>query len=138
VNKGPFVLHDQIYFVLNNQDVVIDKAMSKSISGELIPVLVTPPTAQSRYNESFVCLKVLFVWNGREIIACRLKLLQTQSHEATNTFLKKKGKTDSSACSFCGVTDDTDESLQHLCDLPIHCNAVEETDNLVQQFKYQG
>jgi len=30
---------------------------------------------------------------------------------ATNTFLKKIGKTDSSACSFCGVTD---ESLEHL------------------------
>ena len=84
VNKGPFVLHDQICLALNNQVVLIDKAMSKSIYGELISVLVTPPTAQSRYNESFVCLKVLFIWNGREIIACRLKLLQTQSHENFN------------------------------------------------------
>jgi len=34
VNKGPFVLHDRIFLVLNNQDVLIDKAMSKSTYGE--------------------------------------------------------------------------------------------------------
>ena len=34
VNKGPFVLHDRIYLVLNNQDVLIDKAMSESTYGE--------------------------------------------------------------------------------------------------------
>ena len=60
----------------------------------------------------------------------------TRLNLATNTFLKKIGKTDSSACSFCGVTD---ESLEHLfVTCQFHYNAVGETDNLVQQFKYQG
>ena len=58
VNKRPFVLHDQIQVVLNNQDVLIDKAFSKSNYRELISGLVTPPTVQLRYNESFdnICL----------------------------------------------------------------------------------
>ena len=58
VNKRPFVFHDQIQLVINNQNV-IDKAQSKSIYGELISGLVTPPTAQLRYNERFdnVCLE---------------------------------------------------------------------------------
>ena len=45
VNKRPFVFHDQIQLVINNQNVLIDKAQSKSIYGELISGLVTPPTA---------------------------------------------------------------------------------------------
>ena len=59
VNERPFVLHDQIQLVLTNQDVLIDKALSKSIYRELISGLVTPPAAQLRYNESFdnVCLE---------------------------------------------------------------------------------
>ena len=59
VDERPFVLHDQIQVVLTNQDVLIDKALSKSIYRELISGLVTPPTAQLRYNESFdnVCLE---------------------------------------------------------------------------------
>ena len=91
--------------------------MSNSIYRELISVLVTPPTVQSRYNESFdtVCLE----W--KEIYSLPFKVaLNTKSREfqykvlnrylVTNTFLKKIGKTDSSACSFCSVTD---ESLEH-------------------------
>ena len=118
VNKRPVVLHDQIQLVLNNQNVLIDKALSKSIYRELISGLVTLPTAQLRYNESFhnVCLK----W--KEIYSLLFKVaLDTKSQEfqckvlnrylVTNTFLKKIGIIDSSACSFCGVND---ESLKHL------------------------
>ena len=118
VNKRPFVLHDQIQLVLNDQDVLIDKALSKSIYRELISGLVTLPTAQLRYNESFdnVCLE----W--KEIYSLPFKVtLDTKSREfqykvlnrylVTNTFLKKIGKIDSSACSFCGVND---EFLEHL------------------------
>ena len=117
-NKRPFVLNDQIQVVLNNQDVLIDKAFSKSIYRELISRLVTPPTAQLRYNESFdnICLE----W--KEIYSLPFKVaLDTKSREfqykvvnrylVTDTFLKKIGKIDSSACSFCGVSD---ESLEHL------------------------
>ena len=59
VNKRPIVLQDQIQLVINNKDVLIDKALSKSIYREIISGLVTPPTAQLRYNESFdnVCLE---------------------------------------------------------------------------------
>ena len=117
VNKGPFVLHDRIYLVLNNQDVLIDKAMSNSIYRELISVLVTPPTAQSRYNESFdtVCLEWKEIYSLPFKVALNTKLREFQykvlnRYLATNTFLKKIGKTDSSACSFCSVTD---ESLEH-------------------------
>ena len=46
VNKRPIVLQDQIQLVINNQDVLIDKALSKSIYREIISGLVTPPTAQ--------------------------------------------------------------------------------------------
>ena len=118
VNKRPFVLHDQIKLVLNDQDVLIDKALSKSIYRELISGLVTLPTAQLRYNESLynVCLE----W--KEIYSLPFKVtLDTKSREfqykvlnrylVTNTFLKKIGKIDSSACSFCGVND---EFLEHL------------------------
>ena len=37
--------------------------------------------------------------------------IKVQLYLVTNTFLKKIGKIDSSACSFCGVND---ESLEHL------------------------
>ena len=112
VNKRPFILPDEIQLVLSNCDVSIDKAMSKSIYPELISVLVTPPTAQSRYNESFDTVPL--IW--KEIYSLAFKVaLDTKSREfqykilnrylLTNTFLKKIGKTDSSACSFvlwCG------------------------------------
>ena len=97
---------------------LIDKAFSKSIYRELISGLVTPPTAQLRYNKSFdnICLE----W--KEIYSLPFKVaLVTKSREfqykvvnrylVTNTFLKKICKIDSSACSFCGVND---ESLEHL------------------------
>ena len=53
IKKRPFVVPDEIQLVLSNRDVSIDKATSKSIYAELISLLVTSPTAQSRYNESF-------------------------------------------------------------------------------------
>ena len=118
INKRPFIVPDEIQFVLSNRDVSIDKATSKSIYAELISVLVTSPTAQSRYNESFDTVPL----NWKEIYSLPFKVaLDTKSREfqykilnkylVTNTFLKKIGKTDSSACSFCGVAD---ESLEHL------------------------
>ena len=118
VNKRPFVFHDQIQLVINNQNVLIDKAQSKSIYGELISGLVTPPTAQLRYNERFdnVCLEWEQIYSLPFKVALDTKLREFQykvlnRYLVTNTFLKKIGKIDSSACSFCGVND---ESLEHL------------------------
>ena len=118
INKRPFIVPDEIQLVLSNRDVSIEKATSKSIYAELISVLVTSPTAQSRYHESFDNVPL----NWKEIYSLPFKVaLYTKSREfqyknlnrylVTNTFLEKIGKTDSSACSFCGVAD---ESLEHL------------------------
>ena len=111
VNKRPFILPDEIQLVLSNCDVSIDKAMSKSIYPELISVLVTPPTAHSRYNESFDTVPL----NWKEIYSLAFKVaLDTKSREfqykilqvsIDEYILKKIGKTNSSACSFvfwCG------------------------------------
>ena len=129
VNKRPFIVPDEIQLVLSNRDVSIDKATSKSIYTELISVLVTSPTAQSRYNESFDTVPL----NWKEIYSLPFKVaLDTKSREfqykilnrylVTNTFLKKIGKTDSSACSFCGVADEFPRTS--LCDLPLYRNSV--------------
>ena len=119
VNKRPFVLHDQIQLVINNQNVLIGKAQSKSIYRELISGLVTPPTAQLlRYNERFdnVCLEWEHIYSLSFKVALDTKLREFQykvlnRYLVTNTFLKKIGKIDSSACSSCGVND---ESLEHI------------------------
>ena len=113
-----FILDDQIHLVLNNHKISIDKVISKGVYEELISQFVTPPMAQLRYNENFntVCL------DWKEIYSLPFKVsLDTKSREfqykilnrylATNTYLKRIGKIDSSACSFCGTTD---ESLEHL------------------------
>ena len=116
-NKQMFILDDQIHLVLNNHKISIDKVISKGVYEELISQFVTPPTAQLRYNENFntVCL------DWKEIYSLPFKVsLDTKSREfqykilnrylTTNTYLKRIGKIDSSACSFCGTTD---ESLEH-------------------------
>ena len=58
-NKDHLFLMINFKLFVNNQDVLIDKAFSKSIYRELISGLVTPPSAQLRYNESFdnTCLE---------------------------------------------------------------------------------
>ena len=118
LNKSPFVIQDQIQLVLNNQEVSITEATFKKVYRELVSGFVTPPTAHSKFNESFngVCLD----WNEIHSLPF-LVALDTKSREfqykilnrylVTNTFLKKIGKIDSSLCTFCGMLD---ESLEHL------------------------
>ena len=118
LNKSPFVIQDQIQLVLNNQEVSITEATFKKVYRELVSGFVTPPTAHSKFNESFngVCLD----WNEIHSLPF-LVALDTKSREfqykilnrylVTNTFLKKMGKIDSSLCTFCGMLD---ESLEHL------------------------
>lgn len=118
VDKISFVLQDHIQLVLDNQNVLISEVTSKRVYWELISGLVAQPTAQLKYNETFddVCL------DWKEIYSLPFKVaLDTKTREfqykilnrylVTNTFLKKIGKTDSAACSFCGVME---ESLEHL------------------------
>ena len=118
MNKSLFVLQDQIQLVLDNQKVLITEVTSKKVYWELISGIVTQPTAQLKYNESF--RDVSLEW--KEIYSLPFKVvLDTKSREfqykilnrylVTNTFLKKIAKADSSACSPCGVMD---ESLEHL------------------------
>ena len=118
VDRISFVLQDHIQLVLDNQNVLISEVTSKRVYWELISGLVAQPTAQLKYNETFddVCL------DWKEIYSLPFKVaLDTKTREfqykilnrylVTNTFLKKIGKTDSAACSFCGVME---ESLEHL------------------------
>ena len=118
VAKISFVLQDHIHLVLVNQNVLISEVTSKRVYWKLISGLVAQPTAQLKYNETFddVCL------DWKEIYSLPFKVaLDTKTREfqykilnrylVTNTFLKKIGKTDSAACSFCGVME---ESLEHL------------------------
>ena len=105
LNKSPFVIQDQIQLVLNNQEVSITEATFKKVYRELVCGFVTPPTAHSKFNESFngVCLD----WNEIHSLPF-LVALDTKSREfqykilnrylVTNTFLKKIGKIDSSLC----------------------------------------
>ena len=96
-NKRPFVLQDQIKLVISNQDVLIDKALSKSIYRELISGLVTPPTAQLRYNESFanVCLEWEQIYSLPFKVDTKLREFQYKvlnRYLVTNTFFKKNRK----------------------------------------------
>ena len=96
LNKSPFVIQDQIQLVLNNQEVSITEATFKKVYRELVSGFVTPPTAHSKFNESFngVCLD----WNEIHSLPF-LVALDTKSREfqykilnrylVTNTFLKK-------------------------------------------------
>lgn len=118
-----FSLQDHIQLVLKNQRVPIEKAVSKSVYGELISKLITLPTAQLRYNEFFKDARL--EWKKIYSLPFRVAL-DTKSREfqyrvlnrylTTNILLEKIGKISSSACSFCGATD---ESLEHLL---VACN----------------
>ena len=58
LNKSPFVIQDQIQIVLNNQAASITEATFKKVYRESVSGFDTPPTAHSKFNESFsgVCL----------------------------------------------------------------------------------
>ena len=99
-------------------EVLIDKAASKVIYGEIRSKYETTPTAQAKYTEQYssVCLE----W--KEIYNLPFKVLNdTKSREfqykilnrylTTNAFLHKIGLTASPLCTFCGAES---ESLEHL------------------------
>ncbi len=113
-----FVLYDHIKLRLNNQEVLINKAVSKNVYCEVRSKYETPPTAQIKYSEQYssACLE----W--REIYSLSSKvLIDTKSREfqhkilsrylTTNLFLYKIGLIASPLCTFCGLES---ESLEHL------------------------
>ena len=115
----PFNLQNQTQLQLNGQNVSISKAVSKTIYKELRNRIITPPTAQLKYNALFKNDDEL---NWKKIYRLPHRVaLDTKSREfqykllnrclATNVLLSKVGLTSSPACSFCGKAD---ESLEHI------------------------
>ena len=118
LEKNPFVIQDQIQLVLNNQEVSTTEASFKKVYSEIVSGIATPPTAHSKFNESFsgVCLDWKKIHSLPFLVALDTKSREFQykiinRYLVTNTFLKKIGKIDSALCTFCGMLD---ESLEHL------------------------
>ena len=114
----PFILENYILLSLNGQNVSISKAVSKSIYKEQRDRIITPPTAQFKYNTQFADDEL----DWRKIYSLPHRVaLDTKSREfqykllyrclATNLFLSKISIVASPLCSFCGVMD---ESLEHI------------------------
>ena len=112
-----FVPQNEIYLKLLNIWIPISKAISKGIF--LILNLESQQHQQPSEDTHILFSEHSLEW--REIYSLPFKVaLDTNSRAfqykilhrylATNTLLKKIGKVDSSACSFCGTVD---ESLEH-------------------------
>ena len=118
ITAEPFNLQEQIQLHLNGQNVPISKAVSKIIYKELRDRIITPPTAQFKYNDLFEAdvLDWKQIYNSPHRVAPDTKLREFQYKRlnrclATNAFLCKIGILSSPACSLCG---EADESLKHL------------------------
>ena len=114
----PFILENYILLSLNGQNVSISKAVSKIIYKELRDRIITPPTAQFKYNAQLADDEL----DWRKIYSLPHRVaLDSKSREfqykllnrclATNVFLSKISIVASPLCSFCGVMD---ESLEHI------------------------
>ena len=118
ITAEPFNLQDRIQIHLNGQNVPISKAVLKIIYKELRDRIITPPTAQFKYNDLFK--NDVLDWKQIYSLPHRVAL-DTKLHEfqykllnrclASNAFLCKIGILSSPACSLCG---EADESLEHL------------------------
>ena len=118
VESKPFDLNSCIQLRLNENKVLLSKAVSKSVYIELCSKVSCQPTAQSRYSVEYndVNLDWRQIYNLPFSVALDTKTRQFQykllnRYLATNVFLKKVGIKLSSACSFRG---EVDESLEHL------------------------
>ena len=112
----PFNLQNQTHAVTVKR--AISKAVSKTIYKELRNRIITPPTAQLKYNALLKNDEL----NWKKIYRLPHRVaLDTKSREfqykllnrclATNVLLSKVGLTSSPACFFCGKAD---ESLEHI------------------------
>ena len=118
-SDNTFVLKDHIKLRLKDQEVLIDKAASKDIYGEIRSKYETTPTAQAKYTGQYSSC-VSLEW--KEIYNLPFKVLNdTKSREfqykilnsylTTNAFLHKIGLIASPLCTFCGAES---EFLEHL------------------------
>ena len=115
----PFNLQNQVQLYLNGENVLLSKAVSKTIYKEVRNRKITPPTAQREYNAQFVSDEL--DWKKKIYSLPHRVALDTKSREfqykllnrclATNVLLSKIGIISSPACSFCG---EADESLEHI------------------------
>ena len=120
-------MQEQIVLRLNQQKTLINKAVSKTIYKELRNRVITIPSAQEKYKNSFI--NDTFDWpeiyslphrvtSDTKMREFQFKLLN--KYLTTNAFLYKIGVTSSPVCSFCGKEN---ESLEHIL---IHCNYANE------------
>ena len=100
---------------LSHQEASITEASFKKVYRET--GIATPPTAHSKFNESFsgVCLDWKKIHSLPFLVALDTKSQEFQNkiinrYLVRNTFLQKVGKIDSSLCTFCGMLD---ESVEH-------------------------
>ena len=105
----PFVIQDQCKLILNSKIVQIKSVVSKTFNKELRSRVITPPTAQLRFNHQFP--GDILDWKKINSLPFRVTSY-TKLHEfqykvlnkclTTNVFLHKIGIYLSPACSFCG------------------------------------
>ena len=118
LEDGPFNIHDEIKLNLNKQTALIKTAASRTVYKELRNRIITPPTAQLKFNAKFV--DDILEWKEIDSLPFRA-VLETKSREfqykllnrclVTNAFLFKVGLSLPPACSFCL---EMDESLEHV------------------------
>ena len=125
--KKAFNLQEQIVLRLNGQNTSITKAVSKTVYKELRNRVITVPSAQEKYRNSFIndTLDWLEIYSLPHRVTSDTKTREFQfkllnKYLATNAFLYKIGVVSSPVCSFCGKEN---ESLEHIF---IHCNYTEE------------
>ena len=113
-----FVLNDHIKLRLKDKEVLIDKAASKDIYGEIRSKYETNPTAQAKYMELYpsVCLEWKEIYNLPFKVRNDTKSREFQykilnRYLTTNAFLYKIGLIASPLCKFCSAES---ESLEHL------------------------
>ena len=121
-----FVIQDQCKLILNSEIVQIKSVVAKTITKELRSRVITPPTAQLRFNQQFPG----DILDWKKIYSLPFRVTSyTKLHEfqykvlnkclPTNVFLHKIGIYSSPVCSFCG---DVDETLEHIL---VYCNYSE-------------
>ena len=113
-----FDLQSQIGLYIMRNKVLISKVSSKSISIELRSKVTASPTAQAKYIELFendnLEWNVIYSLPFKVAVDTRTREFQYRllnRYLATNSFLQKTGKIDSSMCSSCNAEA---ESLEHL------------------------
>ena len=121
-----YVILDQSKLILNSEVVQIKSVVSKAITKELRSRVITPPTAQLRFNQQFsgdtLDWKKIYSLPFRVPSYTKLREFQYKVLNkclTTNVFLHKIGIYPSPACSFC---EDVDETLEHIL---VYCNYSE-------------